>query len=497
MTPPIDHREAIEKAGLNEPMPMLVDGSLCASNSGQTLSVLDPSTNQEITTVPCADAEDVARAVAAARAAFIGPWASWSPGKRSRALQKLASLVGANEKALVATECLDAGQPRMMAQKLAVASVKKNLGYYAGWTDKTYGEVVPLPSSSQLDYTLREPIGVIAAIIPWNTPQLFVGSKLGPALATGNVVVLKPSEHAPLGALKIAQLIEEAGFPPGVVQVLSGDGETGRLLCTHPGVDKISFTGGASIAKKVLGSAAEGLKPTIMELGGKSANIVFDDANLNAATMMSAMGVFGLSGQACAAGSRLLVQRGTYDELVRRVSQMAKGLGVGDPLSPMTMLGPLNSSAHMDRVQSYIKAGKEEGLELLFEGSVSDELAESGNFMAPHIFGNVTPESKLWAEEIFGPVLCVTPFDKEADAIELANATEYGLGAGIWTQNLGRAHRVAAGVRAGNVWVNTYGMLPHTAPFGGVKQSGWGREGGKDVLNEYTHVKNILMELNA
>lgn len=484
----IDHSEAIAKAGI----------AGIETGSDATFPAIDPSTGGTLCRLPIGGAKEVNAAVEAARRAFDdGPWwREWSPGKRARCLNKLAQLVREHRRDLSRIESLDVGMPRGMADKLSVGALIRNLEYYASWADKLTGSVIPVNSVNQLDYAVPEPIGVVAAIIPWNTPLLMAGSKLGPALVTGNVVILKPSEHASLSTIKLGELIEQAGFPEGVVQILTGDGSTGDHLVRHPGVDKISFTGGRTTAKCVQLAAAETLTPCMFELGGKSPNIVFADADLDRVPMLSAMGVFGLTGQICAAGSRLLVERSVHDDVVERIGQTAQSLPIGDPLIPWTMLGPLIHAGHRDRVEAALQAGLDAGATLAFRGTLEAGL-DSGSFMAPHILTDVRPEMSVWREEIFGPVLCVTAFDTEAEAVELANRTPFGLAAGIWTQNLGRAHRVARQVRAGVIWVNTYGMLPHNAPFGGMKGSGWGREGGVEALANYVQTKNVLVDISG
>jgi len=388
---------------------------------------------------------------------------------------------------------LDAGIPRMFATKLSARALVRNLEYYASWADKSSGEVVSA-SRDALQFTLAEPVGVIAAIFPWNVPLLFVGSKLGPSLAAGNAVILKPSELASLSALRVASLVADAGFPPGVVQVLTGDADTGDRLVRHPGVDKVSFTGGRATACAIQRTAAEVLKPVVFELGGKRPNLVFADADLGKATMMSTFGVFGLSGQACAAGSRLLVHRDIHDALVDGIGAFAGNMGIGDPLDPATILGPLISASRRARVREMIGTARDQGAAQRTAIEVPAKVGDAGHFIGPHVFTGVTREMDLWREEVFGPVLAVTPFDSEDEALALANDTEFGLAAGVWTADIGRARRMASQINAGIVWVNTYGTLPVDLPFGGFKQSGWGKEGGRHALADYTRVKSVILE---
>jgi len=487
----IDHTSAIAKAGLGEPSPMWVAGEWTLADD--VLPCFDPTTGAQLATIGNARNIEVDRAVQCARDALKGPWSTWAPRKRAAAINKLATMCENHIKDLARIEMLDAGIPRMFANKMSAKALVRNLQYYASWADKLPGQVVGAGAKGW-QITLREPVGVVASIFPWNVPLLFVGSKLGPALAAGNTVILKPSELASLSTLRVARLIEDAGFPPGVVQVLTGDGETGRLLVSHPGIDLISFTGGRTTARKVQASAAETLKPVIFELGGKSPNIVFPDANMNKATMMSTFGVFGLTGQACAAGSRVLAHKDIADKLAAGISQFARSLGIGDPLDPATMVGPLISARQLSNVRTAISTAKTEGATESFAAEVPDKVADAGHFIGPHIFTGVTPEMHVWKEEVFGPVLAITTFESEEEALSLANQTEYGLAAGVWTQDVGRVQRMTSGIDAGIIWVNTYGQLPVDLPFGGFKQSGWGKEGGGDALVAYTRIKSVVME---
>jgi acyl-CoA reductase-like NAD-dependent aldehyde dehydrogenase len=476
---------------------MRIGGEAIPHTSERRIILMDPATEEELGVIPDATPEQVDTAVRTARSAFDeGPWwREWGPSKRAQCLRKLAELCKAREKELSELESLNVGAPIGVTRRFNLQALIRNLEYYAGFADKISGRVVPLNSRNQFDYTLREPYGVIASLIPWNTPLLFVGSKLAPALAVGNVVILKPSEQACLSVLRVGDLIEEAGFPEGVVQILTGGPEVGAHLVRHPGVDKVSFTGGCAIARKVLEATASTLKPTMMELGGKSPQILFEDADLDRAMMFVIVGTFPLTGQACAASTRLLVHESLYPAFLERLKEMTATLPIGDPLDPTVMLGPLVSRRQKERVEGFVERALKEGAKLFYRRELPPELKERGYFMGPVIFTDVDPGMEIWKEEVFGPVVVVTKFQKEEEAIELANATDYGLSAGIWTRDLSRAHRVAERIRAGMIWINTYGMIPYTAPFGGYKQSGWGREGGEEVLYEYTQVKNILIEL--
>ena len=465
---------------------------------GGTVVTDDPTTGEALCELPQASAGDVDAAVAAARGA-LRAWRGLAPHRRRDVLLQLARRAAENSDEIARLEAVDTGMPVVLAWRIAGMSMRRNLEYYAGWTERLYGDTVPVGGDA-FDYTRREPLGVVAAIIPWNTPALFCGGKVGAALACGNTVVLKPSPWGSLTALRFAELAADAGLPPGVLNVVCGGPQTGRALVAHRDVDAISFTGSTATGSQVMAAAAAGLKRIHLELGGKSPNIVFADADLDRAAFGVATGCFGLSGQACAAGTRLLVEESIADQLVERVARTAATFKVGDPLDPATMLGPLVSARQLERVLGYIEPGRREarlvaGGERLGRDALGERLA-GGYFVGPTIFTECRNDMRICREEIFGPVLTVLTFATEDEAIAIAGDTEYGLAAGVWTRDVARAHRVAAQLEAGTVWVNSYGNLPTAAPFGGYKRSGFGREGGREALDTYTQTKNVYIDLS-
>lgn len=470
---------------------MWIDGEFV--REGEPRDAVDPFVAQPFASVPDADATTVDRAVAAAKKAQA-QWVKTSARDRAKALRKLASCLREVRKDLVAAECLNAGIPKMLASRFSVSAAVRSYEYFAEWADKIYGEVVPTNSPGVLDFTRREPLGVVAAITAWNTPTLFLGSKVAPALAAGNAVVIKPSERAPLPAHLFAKAAAAAGLPKGLINVVYGAGETGAALVGHPDVDMVTFTGGTETGKRI--AAAAGLRPTCLELGGKSAAIVFGDANLDQAAFQLTFGSFGLSGQACAASSRLLIERGAYDAFIDKLAATATNMAMGDPLDDGTMLGPLISEASVARVEGLVEEAKQAGAEVVFGGERHDDgVCARGHFYRPTLLGGVNADADVAREEIFGPVACAFAFDKPADALELANRSRYGLAASVWTRSLKRAHNLSADLAAGYVWVNSYGAIPYSAPFGGIKDSGHGREGGRDALMGFTRLKNVYVQL--
>ncbi|MDO9714104.1 aldehyde dehydrogenase family protein [Paracraurococcus lichenis] len=475
------------------PKRMLIDGKWVEAASGKTFETLNPATGEVLARVAEGDAEDIDRAVEAARRAFDGPWAKMKPYERQKLLLKLAELVDAAFEELAALDTLDMGAPvsRTGANRQRAVGM---LRYYAGQAVAIHGETIEnsLPGE-YVSFTLKEPVGVVGAIIPWNAPLSSSIWKLGPVLATGCTVVLKPAEEAPLTPLRLGELCLEAGVPPGVVNVVPGFGETaGAALAAHRGVDEVAFTGSHVTGQKIVQASAGNLKRVSLELGGKSPDVVFADADLDAAAPGAGMAVFANSGQICSAGTRLFVERKVYDEFTARVADYGRSLKVGDGRDPATQVGPLVSAEQLDRVTGYLSIGRQEGARPLSGGERLTEGALSkGYFVPPTVFANVRDDMRIAQEEIFGPVISAIPFDDIEEVITRANATTYGLGSGVWTRDVSKAHRLARGIRAGSVWINCYQAMDPAVPFGGYKMSGYGREGGKQHVEEYLNVKSV------
>jgi len=485
---------------LAEKHQLLIGGRWLPAASGESFAVENPARETVIAHVARGGSEDIDRAVRAARAAFEeGAWRRITPSERGQLLWKLADLIETRSEEFAQLETLDNGKPLAVARAADVALTVDHFRYYAGWATKIEGETIPISvpytEARFLDFTLREPVGVIGQIIPWNFPLLMAAWKLGAALACGNCVVLKPAEQTPLSALLLGQLTCEVGFPDGVVNIVTGFGDAGAALAAHDGVDKVAFTGSTEVGHEIVKASAGNLKRVSLELGGKSPCIVLDDADIELAAEGVAGAIFFNHGQCCCAGSRIFAGPKVREELTERVVEIAKNTKLGDGFDPETAMGPLVSGEQYDRVCNYIGSGEEQGAKLLVGGRQRPRGLDRGYFVSPTIFSEVRSDMSIVREEIFGPVVVIQPFEDPEEVVAKGNDTAYGLAASVWTRDVSKAHKIAAGLRAGTVWINCHNIFDAAAPFGGYKQSGYGREMGRHALDLYTQVKNVIVNL--
>lgn len=478
---------------------LLIDGKWVDAESGKTFKTPNPATGETLAEVAEADKADIDKAVAAARRAYEGKWSRMSARDRGRLLYKLSQLIEERSADLAALETADNGKPIRESAYVDLPQVVENFEYFAGFATKIEGETIPVPGQ-MFNYTLREPLGVCGQIIPWNFPLLMAAWKLAPALAAGNTIVLKPAEQTPVTAMELGKLFQEAGFPDGVVNIVPGYGETaGAALASHPDIDKIAFTGSTEVGKLIAKAAADNLTKVSLELGGKAPNIIFADADIEQAVSGAMMGIFFNQGQVCCAGSRLFLAEEVKDEFLERFKARAEKVVVGDPTDKATLMGPQVSAEQLDRIKGYVDIARTEGATVLTGGACPtlDEKFKGGYFFQPTIFSEVKNGMRVAQEEIFGPVTSVITFSDEEDLIKQANETIYGLSAGIWTRDITRAHRFARAIKAGVVWINTFNMFNAASPFGGYKQSGYGREMGRHALDLYTQIKSVWVDLSG